>query len=191
MTVEGQSQARSSQGPAPDARRARHGQSRMLESYLNDIEYLMRERLWNEAVPLALALPHICSALADPQLRSSPGQYLQWCHDWVRPLRADTALLEVSPEDILAMSRAGVHEPELDDGVPSTQLRQLRLRRLSRASPPRRRQVLTDLVRADAAEEADREAAIAVIDAVRRWYREQAVLDSTVQGNLGRLAILR
>ncbi len=80
MTAEGQRQARSAQDSTPGGRGARRGQSRMLETYLNDVEYLMRERLWNEAVPLALALPHICVALADPDTSSSSGQYLQWGH---------------------------------------------------------------------------------------------------------------
>ncbi len=58
----------------------------MLDAYLGDIEYLMRERLWAEAVPLALALPHICVAIGDPALRSSPDDYLEWCQNWVRPI---------------------------------------------------------------------------------------------------------
>src|SRR5580700_7655227 len=69
---------------------SRRGRSRMLDAYLGDIEYLMRERLWSEAVPLALALPHICVAISDPALRSSPHDYLEWCQSWVRPSRTDS-----------------------------------------------------------------------------------------------------
>ena len=71
MSIESQHEVRGAHRPAPLGVGLRHGSSKMLESYLGDIEYLIRERQWSEAVPLALALPHICGALADPGLRSS------------------------------------------------------------------------------------------------------------------------
>jgi hypothetical protein len=75
--------------------------------------------------------------------------------------------------------------------VPAAALRRLRLRRLTRATPLRRRSAISDLVRLDAAQEPEREAAIALVDAVRRWYGDRGALDGTVQTNLARLAILR
>lgn len=192
MSPEGQPQAQPAQGSVAGSGRVRRGLSRMLECYLNDVEYLMRERLWTEAVPLALALPYICTALTDRHMRSSADQYLDWCHDWVRPPLEDTALSVVAPDDILAMAQvSGSDSTTLVDGVPEPQLRQLRLRRLTRLAPSRRRSLMTELVRADAAGEADREASIAIVSAVRRWYRERAAADATVQGNLGILALLR
>ena len=165
----------------------------MLDAYLGDIEYLMRERLWAEAVPLALALPHICVAIAEPSLRSSPEDYLQWCQNWVRPSRTDTTATVPTADALfrLAQSRLEVLDDESGTLVPAAALRRLRLRRLARATPLRRTSAISDLVRMDAAQEPEREAAIALVDAVRRWYADRGALDRTVQSNLARLAILR
>jgi hypothetical protein len=163
----------------------------MLESYLGDIEYLVREQLWDEAVPLALALPHVCAALADPGLRSSREQFLEWCQAWVRPPLTDTSSVAVpTPEQLytLACKRAGAGEIEAG-GVPVQALRRLRLRRLSRAAPARRRVSLTDVT--EAQDEPVREACLALLYAVRCWYSESASLDFVVQSNLARLAVLR
>jgi hypothetical protein len=163
----------------------------MLESYLGDIEYLIRERLWSEALPLALTLPHICAALENPGLASSPEQFLHWCEAWVRPSRSDTSMTVPSPDELyrLACTRAKALQPDAQPGVPILALRQLRLRRLARAAPPRRRVSLADV--RDLADEPAREACVALLEAVRRWYDDYAVLDSTVQNNLARLAVLR
>jgi hypothetical protein len=165
----------------------------MLDAYLGDIEYLMRERLWSEAVPLALALPHICVAIGNSALRSSPDEYLKWCQNWVRPSRTDTTSTVPSADALfrLAQSRAEVPDDESGTVFPEASLRQLRLRRLTRATPLRRKTAISDLVRIDAAHEPEREAAIALVDAVRRWYADRGALDGTVQTNLARLAILR
>ena len=165
----------------------------MLDSYLTDIEYLMRERLWSEAVPLALALPHICVAIGNSALRSSPDEYLKWCQNWVRPSRTDTTATVPTADALfrLAQSRAEVPDDESGTVFPAAALRQLRLRRLTRATPLRRKSDISELVRIDAAQEPEREAAIALVDAVRRWYADRGALDGTVQTNLARLAILR
>lgn len=165
----------------------------MFDAYLGDIEYLMRERLWAEAVPLALALPHICVALGDAALRSSPEDYLQWCHDWVRPSRTDTTASVPTADALfrLAQSRSEVPDDESGTAVPAAALRRLRLRRLTRAAPLRRKSAAGDLLRIDAAQQPEREAAIALVDAVRRWYTDRGALDDTVQINLARLAVLR
>jgi hypothetical protein len=165
----------------------------MLDAYLGDIEYLMRERLWSEAVPLALALPHICVAIGNSALRSSPDEYLKWCQNWVRPSRTDTTSTVPTADALfrLAQSRAEVPDDESGTVFPEAALRQLRLRRLTRAAPLRRKNPMSELVRIDAAHEPEREAAIALVDAVRRWYADRGALDGTVQTNLARLAILR
>ena len=178
---------------SPDRSNPRRGRSRMLDSYLGDIEYLMRERLWVEAVPLALALPHICVAIANPALRSSPEDYLQWCQDWVRPPRTDTTATVPTADAVfrLAQARSGVADDESGTLVPAAALRRLRLRRLTRATPLRRRSAISELLRLDAAQDPERAAAIALVEAVRRWYADRGALDSVVQSNLARLAILR
>ncbi len=195
MAVESQRPApdRGTGSAAPNPSNSRHGRSRMLDAYLNDIDYLMRERLWAEAVPLALALPHICAAISDPTLKSSPEHYLEWCQNWVRPSRTDTGVTVPTADALfrLAQSRAEVADDESGTAVPAAALRRLRLRRLTRATPLRRKSALSELLRLDAALEPEREAAIALVDAVRRWYADRGATDGTVQSNLARLAILR
>ncbi len=178
---------------ARDPADLRHGRSRMLDAYLGDIEYLMRDRRWSEAVPLALVLPHICVAIADPALRSSPEHYLEWCQNWVRPWRTDTTGTVPTADALfrLAQSRSEVVDDESGTAVPAAALRQLRWRRLTRATPMRRKNAISELLRLDAAMEPEREAAMALVEAVRRWYADRGAMDATVQGNLARLAILR
>lgn len=161
----------------------------MLESYLGDIEYLVRERLWAEAVPLALALPHICAALAQHDLVSSRDRYVAWCEQWVRPLQDDTSITLPTATELSRMAEQHGVERQLEasEGVPVNALRQLRLRRLSRAAPPRRRVTLAEIADPSGAPEA----CAALLDAVRRWYGEWAAGDPTVQTNLARLAVLR
>lgn len=182
-----------SSSAAPLAEAARHGSSRMLESYLGDVEYLLREGLWSEAEPLALALPHICAALSHVDLGSSRARFLEWCDAWVRPSKADTSMSVPKPADLLRL--AVEHGADIDSSegaapvVPLRPLRQLRLRRLSRAAPARRRGALTDV--RDLHCEPAREACLALLEAVRRWYSDWAAQDGTVQLNLARLAVLR
>jgi hypothetical protein len=191
-----------SQRPAPergagnttrDRSTSRRGHSRMLDAYLGDIEYLMRERLWSEAVPLALALPHICVAIGNTALRSSPDEYLKWCQNWVRPARTDTTSTVPTADALFRLAQSRSEAPDDESGTvyPQAALRQLRLRRLTRATPFRRKIAISDLARIDAAQVPEREAAIALVDAVRRWYADRGALDGTVQTNLARLAILR
>lgn len=192
MSIESHSQA-NSHGVAATVGFAgpRHGSSRMLESYLGDIEYLMRERQWDEAAPLALALPHICGALAHPDLVSSREAYRKWCEMWVRPPQDDTSLSLPSPDELDRMAAERGVERELLDGsgVPAQSLRQLRLRRLSRAALPRRRGAPPAAT--EAGDGAVREACVALIDSVRRWYADWAAGSTVVQTNLARLAVLR
>ncbi len=193
MTIESQRESEAeSLPPAAVARSGpRHGSSRMLESYLGDIEYLMREQLWTEAAPLALALPHICAALSNTDLVSSPDAYRDWCEAWVRPPQDDTSMSTPSADELYRMAEDRSVEPELARraGVPAKALRQLRLRRLSRAAPPRRRISLLDA--SDASDDPAREACLTLLGAVRRWYGEWAARAAVVQTNLARLAVLR
>ena len=193
MSIESRQESERAAPGLVSAAISRHGSSKMLESYLGDIEFLVREQQWGEAVPLALALPHICAALADAGLRSSRAQYLQWCEVWVRPEQSDTCLSVPTPEALYAMARecAGADDLDAHGGVPMHALRQLRLRRLSRAAPPRREISLEEM--SDLTDEPGpgREACVALLEAVRLWYSDSASMDATVQNNLARLAVLR
>ncbi len=170
---------------------ARRRSSRMLENYLGDIEYLMREQCFAEAAPLALALPYICTALAHADLASSRAAYREWCEAWVQPPDDDTPLIATSPADLERLADLYGIERELATmpGVPALALRRLRLRRLSRAAPARHRGTVP--AASDAREEAAREACVALTDAVRRWYHDCAARNTIVQSNLARLAVLR
>ncbi len=193
MTIESQreSEGGSAWPGAATLAAPRHGSSRMLESYLGDIEYLVREQLWTEAAPLALALPHICAALANADLVSSREAHRDWCETWVRPSQDDTSISAPSPAELYRLAEERGVEPELAHraGVPAGALRQLRLRRLSRAAPPRRRISLSQA--SEAADEPVREACLTLLGAVRRWYGEWAARAPIVQTNLARLAVLR
>jgi hypothetical protein len=189
MSIESQ-QRSETQNALPAGRAStRRASSWMLENYLGDIEYLVRERLWADAAPLALALPHICVALAHEDLVSSREQYLGWCADNVRPLQDDTSVSLPSPEELYRMAEEHGVERQLavGSGVPVNALRQLRLRRLSRAAPPGRRFSLADIIDTTG----EPEACAALLDAVRRWYDDCAAGDAKVQTNLARLAVLR
>jgi hypothetical protein len=168
---------------------SRRGSSRMLETYLGDIEYLVRERLWAEAAPLALALPHICVALAHANLVSSREDYLGWCEEWVQPPHDDPSKSVPRPEELYRMAEAHGVERQLalDAGIPVNALRQLRLRRLSRAAPPRRSVAIPEIGNASG----EPEGCAALLDAVRNWYGDWAAGDAIVQTNLARLAVLR
>src|ERR1700722_2272953 len=156
MAVEGQRPAAEAGavGVSRDRLGSRHGRSRMLDAYLGDIEYLMRERLCAEAVPLALAPPHICVAIADPSLRGSPHDSLEWCQNWVRPSRNDSATVPTAEALFrLAQSRSEAPKEESRTVFPPPALRRVRLRRLARATPLRRKSAISELVRIDAAQE--------------------------------------
>jgi hypothetical protein len=124
-------------------------------------------------------------------LGSSRERFLKWCEAWVRPSMTDTSLNVPKPEELyrLAGERGVAPASEESPSVPLWALRQLQLRRLSRAAPPRRRGSLAELRDVRAAP--SREACVAVLEAVRRWYGDWGARDGTVQLNLARLAVLR
>lgn len=169
----------------------RHGSSRMLENYLTDLEYLLRERMWQEALPLALALPHICVALADESLRSSRERFTAWCEAWLKPTFPESFNPASTSDELYALTRerAGFSEFEASSGVPIDALKRLRLRRLARPAPPRRRAALAEF--SDVTEDPSHSVCLYIVHAVHRWYDDWASLDPTVQTNLARLAVLR
>ena len=193
MSIEVRSQSESpSIKPALAAHAmARRRSSRMLENYLGDIEYLLREQCFSEAAPLALALPYICSALEHDELASSRAAYRDWCESWVRAPEDETSPEPPAPADLERLADLYGVERELSaqPGVPALALRRLRLRRLSRAAPVRHRGTVP--AASDSREEAAREASVALCDAARRWYHDCAARDTVVQSNLARLAVLR
>jgi hypothetical protein len=147
--------------------------SRMIASYLTDIEQLLDEQRWDAALREASDLPRIAVALADPQLRSSGEEVKNWCQEWIRPRELT--------------ERVVPHEAP--EPVPTRALRRLQLRRHVRTPP---RGFSSERAEHLAPQEtATAEMGVALVNAARRWYARSGVHDPTVQDNLARLAVLR
>jgi hypothetical protein len=162
--------------------------SRMLTSYLSDIEQLLDEQRWEAALREALDLPQIAAALSDPELSAAGERVKAWCDEWIRPDDPDRNARGADYERVSATVLARTARAE-DPTVPSLALKRLRLRRHVRV-PPRgfsagRRGTLppegNDAV----------ETCSILVETARRWYAHCAVHDRTVQANLARLAVLR
>src|ERR1044071_7516143 len=63
--------------------------SRMLGSYLSDVEQLLDEQRWEAALREALDLPQIAVALSDAHLGASGERIKAWCDEWIRPVDPD------------------------------------------------------------------------------------------------------
>ena len=168
--------------------RVRPSSSKMLTNYLADIEQLLDEQNWDVATREARDLPRVAVALSDPQMRCSGERIRKWCADWIRPIKTESA----SHVDLERVTRAllhGVSESDTTEAVPTSALRQFRLRRLARTPPSR---FPSDRSRNLTTEGNDAvEICTTVGDAMRRWYAHEAAGSQTVQANLARLAVLR
>ncbi|MGH8140066.1 MAG: hypothetical protein ACREVV_17960 [Steroidobacteraceae bacterium] len=168
---------------------AQPSSSRMLATYLADVEQLLDEQHWDMALRDAFDLPQIAVALTDPQMCSSHERCKAWCAEWIRPSVAegDSGHHDRICRALCAPADEESHPPS--QSVPSAALRRLRLRRHARI-PPRGfstdRQETDDPCAADAVE-----ICTAVVDGVRRWYAHSACHDAIAQANLARLAVLR
>ena len=158
--------------------------SRMLASYLTDIEQLLEEQRWDAALREACDLPRIAVALSDPGLRCSREDVGTWCARWLRG--PDAAKADSEP---LPALKAPAAEPSGPAAVPALALRRLQLRRHVRTPPRGYRQKPDDTLDAQGAQSA--ETGLALIGAARRWYARSGCHDPTVQSNLARLAVLR
>ena len=162
--------------------------SRMLASYLTDIEQLLDEQHEDVALREAFDLPRIAVALTDPQLRCSGEQVKTWCEQWIGPPGSE-------PVPKLDYERVGrnVSERVTADGktpsVPTRALQRLRLRRHVRTPPRGFSAGRTEHLSSEDPEAV--EMCTALVDAARRWYARSACHDTTVQTNLARLAVLR
>jgi hypothetical protein len=155
---------------------------------MSDIEQLLDEQRWEVALREALDLPLLAVALGDSQLSVSAERLKSWCDEWVRPQDPDRNARGADYERVSAtvIARASGNEGA---AVPSLALKRLRLRRLVR-TPPRGFNAGRDGTLAPAGSSAVETCTI-LVEAVRRWYAQNAVHDKTVQANLARLAVLR
>jgi hypothetical protein len=148
----------------------------MLESYWADIERLLREGTLRPALRLSAALPDICAALEHARMQSSRERYVAWCKTWLR-----------SPAGFSAKAEPGERLFHLHDGQTAAALRRLRMsRRARRERALARPRVGHPVNRLQAFQV---ELIEALVDAGRRWYREQGAHNALVQRNLGRLLV--
>jgi hypothetical protein len=174
---------------AVSSARVRPCSSKMLITYLADIEQMLDEQSWDAAVRDSVDLPSIAVALADPQLRSSSERIEKWFADWVHPDETDSDFRGVDHERISKMLLERVTSDDRKAGVPAQALRRLRLRRLARTPPSR---FAPDRIRIPDGEGNDAaDMCKVLVEAVSRWYAHAGCSDPVVQANLGRLAILR
>ena len=176
-------------GANPRRKAASPSSSRMIASYLTDIEQMLDEHRWDAALREASDLPRIAVALADPGLRSPGEQVKDWCRQWVR---LPPARRQATDTDTERLAR-GVTERAVPgaerEPIPTRALRRLQLRRHVR-TPQRGFAAKRGEGVPEAATETEQLGA-ALVEATRRWYARSGVHDATVQGNLARLAVLR
>jgi hypothetical protein len=172
--------------------RAMPSSSRMVASYLTDVEKLLEAQCWDAALCEACDLPRIAVALTDPTLHSSGEQQINWCDEWIRP---EDVADEPEGLDYESLRRAVREQMESKDdhqghvSVPARALRRLRLRRHVRTTPGGFAH--ESLAGADPAAGRTAQICKALVEAGRRWYARSACHDTTVQANLARLAVLR
>jgi len=165
--------------------------SRMVASYLTDVEKLLEAQCWDAALCEAYDLPRIAVALTDPSLHSSGEQQKSWCEQWIRPAdsRAEASGLDYERVCRAVCEHIAHEDPAAPKSVPARALRRLRLRRHVR-TPPRgfcpEPSPPPDSQKSEMAQ-----ICTALIAATRRWYARSACHDTIVQANLTRLAVLR
>ena len=184
----GESTAREGAAAPGTKARVAPSSSRMLTSYMSDIEQLLDEQQWEAALREALDLPQLAVALGDPQLSVSAERLKGWCDEWIRPEDPDRNARGAEYERVGAtvIARASGNDSA---AVPSLALKRLRLRRLVR-TPPRGFNAGRSRTLAPEGTNAVETCSI-LVEAARRWYAQNAVHDKTVQANLARLAVLR
>ena len=162
----------------------------MLAGYLSDIELLLEEQRWEQALREAFDLPQIAVALSDAQMQISVDRVQAWCEQWVK--HGDDAAAATDPESAriaqLVCERAD-RATLATESTPTLTLRRLRLHRLQRT---RQRAFKAGPLAALGPEATDAShICTALVLAARRWYAQSACHDAIVQANLARLAVLR
>lgn len=162
----------------------------MLASYLSDIELLLEEQRWEQALREAFDLPQIAAALSDPRMQVSVDRVQAWCAQWVT--HADDAAVPADSDTgrIAQLVCERVDRASLaNESVPTLALRRLRLHRLQRTRHRGFKAGPLTLLAPEAADAA--QICTTLVLAARRWYAQSACHDAIVQANLARLAVLR
>ncbi len=168
----------------------RPSSSRMLASYLADIELLLEEQRWEQALREAFDLPQIAVALSDPRMRVSVDRVHAWCEQWVRHGEDAAAAADSEDGRIAQLVCERTDRASLaNESVPALALRRLRLHRLQRTRPRGFKAGPLTLLAPEAADAT--QICTTLVHAARRWYAQSACHDAIVQANLARLAVLR
>jgi hypothetical protein len=162
----------------------------MVASYLADIELLLEEQRWEQALGEAFDLPQITAALSDRRMQASVDRVQAWCDQWVRQ-DDDTAM--AADADAGRISQLACERAErgslANESVPTLALRRLRLHRLQRTRHRGFKPGPLVLLGPEAADAT--QICTTLVQAARRWYAQSACHDAVVQANLARLAVLR
>ena len=171
-------------------RSTRPSSSFMLASYLSDIELLLEEQRWEQALREAFDLPQIAAALSDPRMQVSVDRVQAWCEEWVKPAEEEQATSDPDLGRITQLVCERADRASLaNESVPALALRRLRLHRLQRTRHRGFKAGPLTLLGPEAADAA--QICTSLVNAARRWYAQRAVHDAVVQANLARLAVLR
>jgi hypothetical protein len=163
----------------------------MLAGYLADIELLLEEQRWEQALREAFDLPQIAVALSDSRMQVSVDRVHTWCERWVKHDDDASAAADPDAARIAQLVCERTDRGSLaNESVPTPALRRLRLHRLQRTR--HRGFKAGPLAAALSPEAADAAQICAILVlAARRWYAQSACHDAIVQANLARLAVLR
>lgn len=164
--------------------------SRMLASYLSDVELLLEEQRWEQALREAFDLPQIAAALSDPRMQISVERVQAWCEEWVKHGEDAQSTGDADFSRIIQLVCERAERASLaNESVPALALRRLRLHRLQRTRHRGFKSGPLALLGPEAADTA--QICIVLVHAARRWYAQSACHDAVVQANLARLAVLR
>ena len=171
-------------------RSTRPSSSRMLASYLSDVELLLEEQRWEQALSEAFDLPQIAAALSDPRMEISVERVQAWCEQWVAHGEDAAASTDADTARIVQLVCERADRASLaSESVPTLALRRLRLHRLQRTRHRGFKPGSLALLAPEAADAA--QICTTLVRAARRWYAQSACHDAIVQANLARLAVLR
>jgi hypothetical protein len=164
--------------------------SRMLASYLADIELLLEEQRWEQALREAFDLPQIAAALSDAHMQGSTDRVQAWCAQWLAQGEESTAEAEADAGRIIQLVCERAERASLaNQAALALALRRLRLHRLQRTRHRGFKAGPLALLGPEAADAM--QICTTLVHAARRWYAQSACHDAVVQSNLARLAVLR
>src|SRR6185312_15957100 len=170
-------------------RSTRPSSSRMLASYLSDIELLLEEQRWEQALREAFDLPQIAAALSDPRMQISVERVHDWCEEWVKQADDAPAVDPDVTRIIQLVCERADRASIANESIPALALRRLRLHRLQRTRHRGFKAGPLALLGPEAADTA--QICTTLVHAARRWYAQRACHDAIVQAHLARLAVLR